>query len=181
MRTAASFVIAIAILPLTCASLAAQRADSTLLGSWSGQAAITVPWTVQRTLPVRLDIKADGRVTGSVGDAQLLDAWVTLDSPVARALRLARRYAVAGRLSGALLQTEGIQRDRVHISLDRAGQTLTGDLQTSGSYEGSPAELPLTAKGLVLQRVERAISRVPRRDASATDSGLIATRPSTPR
>jgi hypothetical protein len=166
MRTTASFATALAIAVLTCApAAAAQRADSAIVGSWSGQASISVPWTIQRTLPVKLNITGEAGVTGTIGDAPLLDAHVSLDSKIARALHLGRKWAVDGRLGGALIQAEGIRRDRVHISLDRQGQTLIGDLQTSGSYEGGPSELVLTANDLVLHRAATPVARVSERNA----------------
>ena len=73
-------------------------------------------------------------------------------------MRLGRQYAIEARLSGALIRAEGIHRDRVRVSLDQSGETLVGELQTSGSYEGGPSDLLLTAKGLTLHRVGRDIA-----------------------
>lgn len=181
MRTTASFATALALAALTCAPAAAQHADSAIVGSWNGQASIAVPWTIQRTLPVRLNIMRDASVTGTIGDAQLADAHVALDSKVARALHLGGQWAVDGRLSGALIRTESIQRERVHISLDREGQTLVGDLQTSGSYEGGPSELLLTAKNLVLQRKTSPVTLAPRPDATSAAHASVARRAPSPR
>ena len=175
MGTAASCAVALTIAVLARAPLAAQHADSALVGSWKGQAPITVPWTVQRTLAVRLDIHEDGSVTGTIGDAQLRDGWIFSESRVVRALQLARQYAIEGSLIGCLIRSEGVLRARVHLSFDRSGDSLTGDLRTSGSYEGKPSDLILTAKGFVLQRAERAISRDARRDPLAGRRGGILT------
>ena len=182
MRSLVSCAAALTITALTAAPVAAQRADSALVGSWSGQAPLTVSWTVQRSLTVRLDIKEDGSVTGTIGDAQLLDARIYAESQVARAIRLARQYAIAGRLNGCLIRAEGVLRERVHLSLDVSGQTLTGDLQTSGSYEGRPSDLMLTAKGIVLHRVERSIASNRRQEkaASAAHDRVIAACATTP-
>ena len=179
MRTTASFAAALAIAMLICApSAAAQRADSAVVGSWSGQASITVPWTTQRTLPVRLNIMGDASVTGTIGDAQLLDAHVALDSRVARALHLGRQFAVDGRLSGALISAESIRRDRVHITLDRSGSTLIGELETSGTYEGGPSELVLSARGLVLQSAAPPVAHAPQHTARPTRAIVAASVPS---
>jgi hypothetical protein len=179
MRTTASFAAALAIAALTCAQAAAQRVDSALVGSWSGQASIAVPWTVQRTLSMRLDITEDGSVTGAIGDARLLDGRVAPGNVVARAMHLERRFAIDGRLSGALIRAEGIQRDRVHVSFDRAGPTLVGDLQTSGTYEGGPADLVLTAKQFELQRVAPAVVHAPQPPLGRPED--VAARVLTPR
>jgi hypothetical protein len=107
---------------------------------------------------VRLDIREDQSVTGTIGDARLVDGRLYSESRVVRALGLARQYAIAGKLNGCLIRAEGVLRDRVHLSLERSGQTLTGDLQTSGAYEGRPSDLILTAGGIVLHRAERAVA-----------------------
>jgi hypothetical protein len=172
---------AVVIAALTGWPLAAQRADSALVGTWSGQAPITVPWTIRRSLAVRLDIDEDNGVTGTIGDAQLLDARIYTESRVTRAMGLARQYAIEGRLSGCLIRAEGVFRDRVRLSLDRSGQTLTGDLQTSGVYEGRPSDLILTAKGLVLQRAERAVAYEQRRSEPVKPGGPLAARAPAPR
>lgn len=175
MRTVVSIVTALALGAMAPAPAAAQRADSALVGSWSGQAPISASWTAQRTLSVRLTIAESGSVTGWVGDAQLLAARLMPGSQVGRAMHLARRYAIDGSLRGAVIRAEGIHRDRVHISLDLEGQMLVGDLQTSGSYEEGATDLVLTAKRLVLQRVVNAASRDPRSDASPARDGRVAT------
>ena len=159
MRTVVSFTAALSVTALALSPLPAQRADTAFVGSWMGRAPITVPWTAQRTLAVRLDILEDGRVTGKIGDAQLIEGRIFPESQVARAMHLAGQYAIEGRLDGTLIRAEGVRRDRVRLSLERSGQTLTGELRTNGTYDGGPSELMLTAKGLVLQRVERTISR----------------------
>jgi hypothetical protein len=94
---------------------------------------------------------------------------------------LARQYAIEGRLSGCLIRAEGVFRDRVRLSLDRSGQTLTGDLQTSGVYEGRPSDLILTAKGLVLQRAERAVAYEQSRSEPVKPGGPLAARAPAPR
>ena len=165
MRSVLPSVGALILAALTCAPVGAQRADSAVVGSWSGQAPITVPWTVQRTLAVRLDIKEDGSVTGAIGDARLLDGRIYPENRVVRAIGLARQYAIDGKLNGCLIRAEGVLRDRVHLSLDRSEQTLAGDLRTSGSYDGRPSDLIVTAKGIVLRRVERIAAQRPTRDA----------------
>ena len=180
MRYVASYVAAFSLAALTCAPLAAQRADSAVVGSWKGEAPITVSWTVHRALAVRLDIKEDGSVTGTVGDAQLLDGRIYSESRIARAMQLARHYAIEGRLNGCLIRAEGILRDRVRLSLDLTGQTLTGDLQTSGSYEGSISDRLLTASGFVLQRVDRTIARARRQEGCQPHGALKAAYAPTP-
>ncbi len=138
---------------------AAQRPDSALVGSWSGRAEITVPWTAQRDLMIRVVVRDDGSVSGTIGDAQLAGARIFSDrTALGRALRLGREYVVEGTLSGPILRSEGVQRASVRMPLDLEHGTLVGDLQTSGAYEGPPSTLAFTASGIVLRRTPAIIS-----------------------
>ena len=154
MRTLASSSLAtLALIALTSTALPAQRlADTSTVGRWFGRADITVPWTVRRTLELRLDIHPDGGVSGTIGDALLVDARIYRDSPVAHAIGLARDYAIEGRLVGALIRPEGVLRDRVRISIDCGADRMAGDLVTSGLYDGPVYGRVLTAH-VTLERV----------------------------
>lgn len=136
MRTAASFVAPLALAALVRLPLQAQRPDSAMVGRWAGQAVLTAPVTQQHELSMQLDIRDNGIVTGMVGDALLVDAHIYRDNRLAQVLRLGRQYAVDGHLSGDIIRRESVNRETVHLSLDRMGTHLTGYLQTSGSYEG---------------------------------------------
>ena len=120
MRTlASSSLVSLALLALASATLPAPRpADTVTLGRWVGRAELTVPWTVRRTLELRLDIHPDGGVSGTVGDALLVDARIYRDSPVAHANGLARDNAIEGRLVGALIR--GVHRNDLLRKLDGA-------------------------------------------------------------
>ena len=89
----------------------------------------------------------------------MLDGRIFPEGQVARAMHQGGQYAIESRLEGVMIRAERVKRDRVRLSLDRAGSTLVGELRTNGTYEGDPSELMLTAKHLVLQRVDRTISQ----------------------
>jgi hypothetical protein len=153
MRILTSTFLSVALVALTQSPLGAQQqSDSALVGRWFGHAELTVPWTVQRSLVVQLDIEPDGSVSGTIGDAQLTDGHVYSDSRVARALRLGREFAIDGRLTGAIIRAEGIHRERVRLSLDRVIERMVGELQTSGSYDG-PVSNRILAARVTLERV----------------------------
>jgi len=154
MRTqASSSLVSLALIAFVSATLPAQPPfDTAALGRWQGRAELTVPWTIRRTLDLRLDIHPDGGVSGTIGDAMLADARIYRDSPVAHALGLARDYAIEGRLDGAIIRPEGVLRDRIHLSIDCAGDRMTGQLQTSGIYDGPISGRVVTAR-VVLERV----------------------------
>ena len=159
MRKAASLFATLALIVGAHTPVRAQRVDSAMVGSWVGRSQITVSWTRQRELAVRVAIRDDGSVSGTIGDAQLIDGrFASGQSTVARALRLGREYVIEGRLSGPVIRSEAVQRARVRVSLDWKGQTFEGELLTSGTQEGSPADMILSATSLVLRRAGAAVS-----------------------
>lgn len=152
MRILATSLASLALVALTQSPLSAQQRDSALVGRWFGHAELTVPWTVQRVLDVQFDIHPDGSVSGTIGDALVADGHVYSDSRVARALRLGREFAIEGRLAGPIIRAERIQRDRVHVTLDRVIERMVGELQTTGSFDGPVSDRLLTAR-VTLERV----------------------------
>ena len=147
MRTLASSLLSLALIALPSATLHAQQAaDSITVGRWVGRADITTTWTTRRTLEMRLDVQADGSVTGSIGDAVLVDARIIRGNRFAHAIGRGRDYTIDARLSGALIRAEGVQRERVHISIDYVSDRISGDLQTSGEYKGPLSGRYLTAR-----------------------------------
>ena len=150
---AKSSLVSLALIVLASTTLPAQGlADSATLGRWFGRAELTVPWTVRRTLELRLDVHPDGGVSGTIGDALLVDARIYRDSRVAHSLGLARDYAIEGRLAGAMIHSEGVVRDRVRLSVDCAVDRMTGDLETNGVYDGPVAGRVLSAR-VTLERI----------------------------
>jgi hypothetical protein len=146
MRTVASFLAPLALIAVAQLPLPAQRADSALVGRWTGRAELASPATQQRELTVELVVHVDGVVSGRIGDALLAGAHLYRDNRVARALGLARQFLIEGHLYGPVIRSESVSRELVRLSLDRVGDQLTGSLQTSGSYEGEPGDPMLTGK-----------------------------------
>jgi hypothetical protein len=179
MRTlASSSLVSLAIIAIASTSLPAQRStDSATSGRWFGRAELTVPWTVRRTLELRLDIHPGGAVSGNIGDAQLVDARIYRDSPVARAIGLAREFAIEGRLVGTLIRPEGVLRDRIRISLDCGADRMTGDFVTSGLYDGPVSGRVLTAR-VILERVGDVVAM--RGGAARLTSAHVDVRPPSP-
>ena len=159
MRKSASLLAVLASIVGVHTSVRAQRVDSAMVGAWAGRAQIAVPWSKQRVLAVRVLIQHDGSVSGTIGDAQLIGGrFANARGPAGRALRIGREYAIAGSLSGPVIRSEAVQRASVRLSLDWKGQTFEGELQTSGTPQGSSADMALSATGLVLRRVSTAVS-----------------------
>ena len=160
MRNSASLFAVLPLIVGVHTSVRAQRVDSAMVGAWVGRAQISAPWSQQRELAIRLLIRDDGSVSGAIGDAQLIDGhFASARGPAGRALRIGREYAIRGALSGPVIRAEAVQRASVRLSLDWKGQTFEGELQTSGTQDGSSADMALSATSLVLRRANTAVSR----------------------
>ena len=109
-----------------------------MVGHWEGTARIVVSWCHQKNLYVKVDIHADGSVTGTVGDAKLLEGrFASNRGWLLRKLNWATDYIITGGLDGAVVASEGITRSSVKIPLNFTGGTFTGGVNTSGSgFEG---------------------------------------------
>ena len=160
MRKSASLFAVVALIVGVPTSVRAQRVDSAMVGAWVGRAQIAVPWSQQRELTVRLLVRDDGSVSGTIGDAQLIDGrFASARGPAGRALRIGREYTISGALSGPVIRSEAVRPKEVRLSLDWKGQTFEGELQTSGTQEGSSAGMALSATNLVLRRASPAVSQ----------------------
>jgi hypothetical protein len=154
-------MIAAIALSLLSLPAQAQRPDSAMVGAWSGLAHITVDWTQQKMLAVRVSIYADGSITGTVGDAALIDARMRTNRTVLeRAARLGSDYIIEAELGGAIIRAEGIQRASVRIPLNWKDGVFSGSIATSGSYDGGRETMKLMASELVLRRALPIISSI---------------------
>jgi hypothetical protein len=109
-----------------------------MVGHWEGNARIIVSWCHQTNLPVKVDIHADGSVTGTVGDAKLTEGRFESNRGwLGRKLNLYSDYIITGGLDGAIVAAEGITRSSVKMPLNFSGGTFAGGVNTSGSgFEG---------------------------------------------
>ncbi len=154
--TIAAIALALVALPA-----GAQRPDSAMVGAWSGSARITVDWTQQKTLGVRLAIYSDGSITGTVGDATLVDARMrTNRSALQRATHLGSDYIIEATLAGPILRVEDVRRSSVSIPVDWKGGSFIGSITTSGTYDGGKESMKLTASDLVLRRAFTIVSMI---------------------
>jgi hypothetical protein len=132
----------------------AQVATPPMVGSWHGDARIIVNWTKQRTLPVRLVVHADDRVTGTVGDAQLADGvLVRYRADDTHTFRWKTEYLVDANLIGPVSRAENIWRTSVHLLLDWRNDHFEGGLSTSGWKLGSTERKVIDATLLLARPV----------------------------
>ncbi len=123
------------------------------VGHWEGNARIIVIWCQHTNLPVKLDIQADGSVTGTVGDARLTEGrFLKNRGWLGRKLNMWSDYIITGRLDGPIVAAEGITRKRVMMPFNFDGGFIKGGLGTSGTWFGGKKSMVLTAQSLKLAR-----------------------------
>lgn len=142
---------ALANVPALCAADA--PVDAAMTGRWEGRARIVVAWCRQPTLPVAIDIHRDGRVTGRVGDADLVQGRLARNRGwLGRQLDLGTDYRITAELRGPLVAAEGISRASVSLPLNFADGSFTGGVHSSGSKFAGKAGGTLSASSLKLNR-----------------------------
>jgi hypothetical protein len=143
-----------AALLIACSSQAAESVVTpAMVGHWEGNARIVVSWCHQKNLSVKVDIHADGSVTGTVGDAKLTEGHLLRNRGwLFRKLNWATDYIITGGLDGAIVAAEGITRSSVKMPLNFSGGTFAGGVNTSGSDFGGKEKMWLAAMSLNLVR-----------------------------
>jgi len=127
--------------------------DARLRGSWTGRAHIIVSWCEQETMPVAFTIDGDGAVTGTVGDARLVDGRVSSNrGAIGKALDVKTDFIVVGGLDGPLVAAEDVVREGVKIPCDLVGGVLVGSVHSTGTHVGPASTMVLTAPFEALTR-----------------------------
>ncbi len=130
----------------------AQVATPSVIGRWGGVADIAGDWTTQRTLPINIVIGADDQVTGSIGDATLVNGRLSRNRGwLGRAMQVKTDYIIQADLDGLIIRAENIQRDMVQIPFDWRDGRLVGSIHGSGYKIGKVASRILTAKFVLLR------------------------------
>jgi hypothetical protein len=150
--TSRAICLALSILLAASPRAWSQVAIPPMLGLWQGDAEIVVTWTRQRTLPVRIEIHPDDRVTGTIGEATLVGAkLIRVDDERERTARWKTDYVISSNLTGPLIRKETIWRTSVELWLDWRDQRFQGGLTTSG-WKVAGSERRVLDAVLVLRR-----------------------------
>jgi hypothetical protein len=121
------------------------------VGHWEGNGRIIMTWCQQTNLLVKLDIQANGSVTGTVGDARLTEGrFLKNRGWLGRKLNIETDYIIKGKLDGAIVAAEGITRSSVMMPLNFDGGLIKGGVATSGAWFGRKNYMILTARSLKL-------------------------------
>ena len=123
-----------------------------MAGHWQGTGRIIVIWCQQTNLSIALEIKADGNVTGKIGDATLANGELRRNRGwLGKKLNIKTDYIITGRLSGPIIRAQSITRSGVKMPLNLSGGNFVGSIHTTGCKFGGKGRGILTA-GLVLVR-----------------------------
>ena len=130
----------------------AQAVRPEMVGKWAGTADIFVNWTKARTLPVKIEIAADDRVNGKIGDAKIVNGRFRSNRGwLGRALHIKTDWMIDGRLEGPIIVAEGIVREELMMPLNWNSSRFEGGIATSGSKIGDRDNMVFTAR-VVLRR-----------------------------
>jgi hypothetical protein len=142
------------VLALLPALRSAEKMDP-MVGCWEGGAPVIVSWADQHDLLVSIEIAADGRVTGRVGDAVLVDGRLKKKTNWFGGEREDQTtHIVRAALRGPIVDAEGISRSEIFIHLRLEDAMMSGSLATSGTKVGGKESMALTATPLRLSKVE---------------------------
>jgi len=124
-----------------------------MVGHWEGTAHIVASWIDHTSLPVKVDIHADGHVTGAVGDAKLTDGHIYSNRGwLGRQSNSATNCVIAGGLDGPIVAAEGITRSSVGIPLTFTNGIFVGQINTHGTLWGGKKSEGFVAQDLKLVR-----------------------------
>ena len=80
-----------------------------MIGEWQGDGKVVVTWCRQGRIAIHLYIRADGKVSGIVGDALITDGFVRKNNWFLDWLGNPE-YVIEARLDGAIVEAENIRR-----------------------------------------------------------------------
>lgn len=143
----ASLVLALLALS-ACLATPIESVDPALLGTWQGEATVRPPIRFEPApeeerepevaVPLAITIHEDASVTGTVGDAQLVDCVLKLNrSELGRQLNMASDYIVMdGYLDGPILAGDEDARKNFTIPFNIVDGQMQGSIMwlKSGKY-----------------------------------------------
>lgn len=126
---------------------AGQVATPMMVGRWEGEGNIVVDWTKQRTLAVNIVIFADDKVTGTVGDATLVNGRLLRNRGwLSAMMHWKTDYIIEATLEGPIIRAENVERANVYVPLNWRDGRLEGGINTSGAKSGGAERAVLAAK-----------------------------------
>jgi hypothetical protein len=147
-----AMIVSLLITSNSCA--ADQVVTPNMVGHWEGNGRIIVTWCRQTSLPVTLNVAANGTVTGKIGDANLANGHLKRNRGwVGRKLNFKTDYIITGNLTGPIVAAENIVRSGVKMPLNFSSGNFNGGIHTSGFKFGGKERMILSATFLKLTRI----------------------------
>lgn len=125
-----------------------------MIGEWQGDGAVIVTWCKQPRIAIHLYIRADGKVSGMVGDALITNGFLRKNNWFLDWMGNPE-YVIEAGLDGAIVEAENIRRESIEFLLDIDGHELNGGFHTSGSKMGGKESMILTVVSIRLSRIQR--------------------------
>jgi hypothetical protein len=133
---------------------AVSRPPLELVGEWQGDGRVLVTWCKQDRLSIRLFLGADGKVSGSVGDALIAAGSVRKNNRLLNWLGNPE-YVIDATLDGELVAAEGIRRKTIKLLVDLHDHQLQGGFHTDGDKTGGKESMIMSGTDVRLSRVLR--------------------------
>jgi hypothetical protein len=116
-----------------------------LAGRWIGDSQVIVTWCNQKKIALDLTVHEDGRVSGTLGDAEITSGVVIPRTSRSLPTRWLynTEYLIRVELSGPLVAAEGIHRDSAALQVSLlANGRLIGGIHSNGLrfYPGTSRE-----------------------------------------
>jgi hypothetical protein len=124
-----------------------------IIGEWQGDGKVVVTWCKRERVAIHLYIRADGKVSGTVGDALVSDGFLRKNNWFLDWMGNPE-YVIEAKLTGPIVAEEDIRRESIELLLDLDGHELLGDFRTSGTKTGGKASMILTVEDIRLSRVQ---------------------------
>lgn len=116
------------------------KVPTELVGKWEGKCKIANAWCRQEELPIALTINEDGSAEGTIGDAEFSSGKLVRGrSWVGKLFNFSSDYRIRGRLEGAIVEDEGIVRERMRLFVNLEGEEISVYCGTNG-HEGGGKE-----------------------------------------
>jgi len=124
-----------------------------LIGEWQGDGKVVVTWCRRERVAIHLYIRADGKVSGMVGDALVTDGFLRKNNWFLDWMG-DPEYVIEAKLTGPIVAAEDIHRESIELLFDIDGHELLGGFRTSGTKTGGKASMILTVASIRLSRVQ---------------------------
>jgi hypothetical protein len=155
----ALIIIAIGLTSISHAS-SIQSPDETnhLVGTWVGKMRPHVIWVEAKSIPVTIDIRQSGEITGMIRDATIING-IVIDRQKTFLGRMGmdhRGFIIKVNLQGNIIDPEQISRQSANIFfIEYKDEEWHGcSMHSSGSHVGGKKTMVLTAGNMILRKAE---------------------------